>query len=32
VGNGSLLLKDLEHIGVDELSYRRHHEYVSLHC
>lgn len=26
----SLLLKDLEHIGVDELSYRRHHEYVSV--
>jgi transposase len=26
----SLLLKDLEHIGVDELSYRRHHEYVTV--
>lgn len=26
----NLLLKDLEHIGVDELSYRRHHEYVTV--
>ena len=26
----SLLLKELEHIGVDELSYRRHHEYVTV--
>jgi transposase len=26
----SLLLKDLEHIGIDELSYRRHHEYVTV--
>ncbi len=26
----SLLLEDLEHIGVDELSYRRHHEYVTV--
>jgi len=24
------LLDDLEHIGVDELSYRRHHEYVTV--
>ena len=25
-----VLLDDLEHIGVDELSYRRHHEYVTV--
>jgi transposase len=25
-----LLLMDLEHIGVDELSYRRRHEYVTV--
>ena len=26
----SLLLQNLEHIGVDELSYRRHHKYVTV--